>query len=189
MPRIWILGFFLLLAGCQKLVTIPADFSPEAFKGWGAKRQAAFINSLSHPAKRTFIKIFLPGSYFIIDSNEVKFLRNGDMICDIPQGAGGYISKPGEYGEFDYILGYWRLRYDELILQNPKRNERILFMNWLLLLDNSFYKAEVISGKLVIIFQILKSSGVEIYGEIPWVYVPHPKESPAIADYSEKVGQ
>lgn len=189
MKRIWIFGFIVLLAGCQKLAELPRDFSVQTFKEWEAKKQATFINSLSPTAKREFIKVFLPGSYFVIDYNEVKFMPNGDMICDILRGRRDYISKPNAEGEFDYILGYWRLRYDEIVLQNPKRNERILFMSWLLILDNSFYKAEVIKNMLVLTFPILKSSGVETYGEIPFAYAPNPVESPAIKAYTEKVGQ
>jgi hypothetical protein len=189
MRRVLIAGLILILSGCTKLAELPADFSLEAFKLWNVKRQAAFVNSLRPGAKQDFLKILLPNGYFNIEENDVKFLNGGEFICDFKKDVGGYAGDPGPDGRFYYLLGRWRMQYDELVLLNPKREEHIHFMGAELILENSSYTAEANSGLLVLIFTIMKSSRLEAYGEMPWVYLPAPQESPAIADYTKQLGK
>lgn len=188
MRKVLVLGLLLVLSGCAKLAELPADFSLESFKTWDVKRQAAFINSLRPEAKQDLLKVLLPNGYFNIEENDVKFLNGGEFICDFKKDVGGWAGDPGPDGRFYFILGRWRQQYDELILVNPKREEHIHFMGAELILENSSYTAEANSGLLVLIFKIMKSSRLEAYGEMPWVYVPSPQESPAIAEYSKRLG-
>ncbi|MEW6517391.1 MAG: hypothetical protein AB1439_10870 [candidate division FCPU426 bacterium] len=188
MRRFVILGAMIMLVGCQRMVSLPGDFKLETFKRWEVKRQAKFINSLQPEAKRAFLRILMPNGYFNIEENEVKFLGGEVFVCDFKKDVGGYAGDPGPDGRFNYILGRWRLIFDELILLNPRSDENIHFMGKELILDNSSYTAEDNSGLLVLIFTIMKSSRMENYGEIPLVFLPNPVESPAIADYTKQLG-
>lgn len=187
--RKWLLiSLLLVLSGCSKLTELPADFSLETFKQWTIKKQAGFINSLRPEAKQDLLKTLLPKGYFNIEENDVKFLNGGEFICDFKKDTGGWAGDPGPDGKYYYLLGRWRLQYDELVLLNPKREENIHFMGAELILENSSYTAEANAGLLVLIFKIMKSSRLEAYGEMPWVYLPNPEESPSIKEYTKQLG-